>query len=452
MANLTGLITDGVHGWPFAASLVDLSSAGYMEGEYLIDGTAITYRPMGDLDMDGLWEVEEAGRIPFTTRLLVRRPVDQERFNGTVLVSWTNVSAGYDIVGLDSPEILEGGFAVAAVSAQAVGIHGYDAAEPLGLSVWDPQRYGALSIPSDDASYDLFTQAARLVGPNRPKDPVDPLEGLSVERTVAIGGSQSAARLHSYLNGVQPREKVFDAFLLDSHFGSGAPIFTDGSGRPSGLAPGGMMRHASRLRTDLGVPVMVVNTESEVLAYFPQRQPDTDAFRLWEAAGTSHAGNSRGELEAKEEREWGTVHPLPEFGFRPNTLDVTPLRDAAVHALHRWLVEGTPPPVMPRIIVTGEPPAIERGEHGIAKGGIRLPAVEVPTASVRGASDDGDMAVGLLGSCLPFDAATLRALYPDHDAYVAAFEAAARHGVEAGFLLPRDADRLINDAKAAEIP
>jgi len=452
MATLTAPITGGVHGWPFAASLVELSAAGYAEVEYFIDGTAVTYRPMGDLDMDGRWEVDEAGEIPFTTRLLVRRPVDQQRFNGTVLMSWINVSAGFDIIGLDSPEILEGGFVVAAVSAQTVGIQGYDAQDPKGLSVWDPERYGALSIPSDDASYDVFTEAARLVGPNRPGNQVDPLAGLSVERIVAIGGSQSAARLHTYLNAVQPRERIFDGFLLDSHFGSGAPISTDGAGRPSGLSPGAMMRHPSRLRTDLGIPVMVVNTESETLGYFPQRQPDTDAFRLWEAAGTSHATNSRVELEAKEKREWGTVHPLPEFGFRPNALDVTPLRDAAVHSLHRWLIEGTPPPIMPPIVVTGEPPAIQRDNHGIAQGGIRLPAVEVPTASLRGASDDGDMVVGLLGSCLPFDAETLRALYPDHEAYVAAFDAAARHGVEAGFLLARDADRLIGEANAADIP
>ena len=48
--------------------------------------------------------------------------------------------------------------------------------------------------------------------------------------------------------------------------------------------------------------------------------------------------------------------------------------------------------------------------------------------------------------------AILRALYPDHEAYVAAFEAAARHGVEAGFLLARDADRVIREANAADIP
>ena len=46
-------------------------------------------------------------------------------FNGTVIVLWNNVSAGYEnFAGGDSPEVYEGGFAYVAVSVQRVGIHG----------------------------------------------------------------------------------------------------------------------------------------------------------------------------------------------------------------------------------------------------------------------------------------------------------------------------------------
>ena len=52
--------------------------------------------------------------MPFTTRLLVYRPADPERFNGTVVVSWNNVTAGYELFGAESAEFLEGGYAVVA--------------------------------------------------------------------------------------------------------------------------------------------------------------------------------------------------------------------------------------------------------------------------------------------------------------------------------------------------
>ena len=45
------------------------------------------------------------------------------------------------------------------VTAQRVGVHGVGE-YPMGLVTWDPDRYASLSIPSDDYSYDIFTQAA----------------------------------------------------------------------------------------------------------------------------------------------------------------------------------------------------------------------------------------------------------------------------------------------------
>ena len=89
-------------------------------------------------------------------------------------------------------------------------------------------------------------------------------------------------------------------------------------------------------------------------------------------------------------------------------------------------------------------------EHGNAVGGIRLPHLAAATASHRGASPEG--VPDLTGSSTPFPAETLRELYPDRDAYVARFEAAVRHGLDQGFLLPRDAVRLRAEAAAARIP
>ena len=46
--------------------------------------------------------------MPFRTRILVYRPADPARFNGTTVVCWNNVTAGYELFGGESPEFLDG--------------------------------------------------------------------------------------------------------------------------------------------------------------------------------------------------------------------------------------------------------------------------------------------------------------------------------------------------------
>src|SRR5205085_2952394 len=176
-----------------------------------LEGTAARYRPTADTEIgrDGKWQVEPVESAPFKTRLLVIRPTDPAQFNGTVLVSWNNVSAGYDLFGGDSLELLESGYAFVGVTTQKVGIHGIPPT-PMGMAAWDPERYGSLSITSDDYSYDIFTQAARAIGRDRDRGGVDPMGGLDVRKLVAQGGSQSAGRLGTYLNAIHPIAHAFD--------------------------------------------------------------------------------------------------------------------------------------------------------------------------------------------------------------------------------------------------
>ena len=144
--------------------MADLAALGYRQEEYFLEGEAARYGPVPgtDLGRDGRWRsspwrhaVHDAPRGG-----PAGGPAD---FNGTVIVLWNNVSAGYEnFGGGDSPEVFENGYAYVAVSAQRVGIHG-QSDNPQGLRAWDPQRYGSLSIPSDDYSFDIFTQAADLV-------------------------------------------------------------------------------------------------------------------------------------------------------------------------------------------------------------------------------------------------------------------------------------------------
>ncbi|MET0578021.1 MAG: alpha/beta hydrolase domain-containing protein [Ilumatobacteraceae bacterium] len=442
----------GSRGYPFGLTLEDLDAHGYRADELFLEGVATRYRavPGTDLGADGRWSAEPSGTAPYRTRVLVYRPVDAGRFNGTVVLHWNNVTAGYDLFGGDTPEIFAGGYAFAGLTTQRVGIHGLPLA-PQGLQAWDPERYATLSIASDDDSYDVFTQAARAVGPDRDRT-TDPLGGLDVQRVIAMGSSQSAGRLGTYVNAIQPIAGVIDGFLLFIYFGSGTPLAV-GDEVVNIVNPSepfdarAALRGRNLLRDDLDVPVMVVNSELEAISCQPVRQPNTDRFRYWEAAGTCHVSQQSMDLRApRYERDFGMPLPMPP---NVNHVSMTPLYDAALHHLHRWLTTGEAPPTPPLIDFAGDPPDVVRDEHGIARGGIRLPQVEVPIAQNSAIPVADDIFSVLYGSSVPFPAAQIRAMYGDAATYLARFEVAARAAEEAGLLLPRDVPALVDEARAS---
>ncbi|WP_370655442.1 alpha/beta hydrolase domain-containing protein [Candidatus Binatus sp.] len=105
----------------------DLANLGYVEEEFLLQGTATCFKFIGERTAEGKWLVEPDRRAPFVTRLLVRRPANSARFSGTVIVEWNNVSGGIDA----SPDwtllhrhIVRRGHAWVGVTAQKVGVDG----------------------------------------------------------------------------------------------------------------------------------------------------------------------------------------------------------------------------------------------------------------------------------------------------------------------------------------
>lgn len=446
---IIGPITGGVHGRPFASYYGDIASVGYVENEYFIEGEASAYIPAGELPTDGRFSVSKGGTKPYRVRILVRRPKDPAKFNGTVVVEWINISAGYEIACAD-PRGIYDGFAWVSVSAQRVGVHGYEAgvAAPLppgkGLLQWDPERYGSLSHPGDSLSYDIFTQGARAVGPNR-TGAVDPMGGLEVRKLIAIGASQSGIRLVSYINGVQMIENVFDALMPLVFFGRSAP-WVDAAPDKQLAFSGPQMR----IRDDLSAKVFGLDSETEAAAYLAMRQPDTDKFRYWEIAGASHGGTEQeARIKLITDRDGVTT---PDDTPSLHTSDVlwVPTSDAAIGHVHRWINGGEAPPIQPKIEfdTTGAQPAIKRDNFGNAIGGVRLPDLEAPIAQYFGSTEDSQF----LGRTFPFSRAQLKSLYPTHADYVVQVKAAAERALKTGVIPPYRAQEYIAQAQAAAIP
>lgn len=437
---VTGPIRGGTHGWPFGGYFGDLAKRGYVEEEYFIEGDATRFALEGALTPDGKWTVKPAGTAPYKTRILVRRPIDAKAFNGTVLVEWSNVSFGYD-VSLCDWEGLYDGYAYVMVTAQRVGVHG-NPDKPMGLVAWDADRYASLSIPGDSLSYDIFTQAGRAIAPRRKKHGVDPLRGLKVRRLIATGASQSGGRLMSYINGIQQREHVFDALMPLICAGSTSP-FDDTAFNSSSA---GVRPAFSRVRDDLKTPVWSMNTESEAVFYQMWRQPDSDRFRYWEVAGASHGPRALTQVLFEKARRdgvaaaWNPANDSSEVMWLPTF-------DAALRHVDRWVQGGPPPPSQAPLEIVGG--RIARDAFGNAKGGVRLPDLEVPVATYAW---QDDMRALLGGKTQPFTPERLRSLYPTHADYVAKVKAAAAAAEKDGVILPYRHREYIAQAEAAPIP
>jgi hypothetical protein len=417
-----------LYGRPQTDMAFDLAPYGYVEEEFFVSGTARTYTDPS----------APSTEAPYTTRVLLRRPADRKAFSGTLVVEWLNVTAQHD----QSPDwfwsypmALREGWAYAVVSAQSAGI----CCSALSLKTTDPVRYGSLEHPGDDYSFDIFSQVARAL--ESPGD-VDPMAGLKVRRTLAAGHSQSASRLTTYVQSVQDDARVFDGFYIDG---------------------GGDKRYPR----EPSVPV--IHLREEGWGITPEEPNVSRNYRLWEVAGASHA--DYWVLRQQFDNPERLVPQQPQFAppWRENEEelagdwghDVEPRQascvvggskfpkryavSAALYRLDEWVRTGRPAPRVPRLELD-ESGQVVRDEHGHARGGLRLPQIDVPVQHyVPGACQ-------LFGLSLPMSPTTLQELYPTHDVYVQKLTEATRRAVAQGVLLPADAEDVLRRGQASTIP
>ncbi len=506
---LTTALRDPGHGYPYNATPLDLAKQGYVEEEFVIQGTANRYNTP-QAETGSLID----GGHPYKTRIVVRRPKSAARFSGDAIVEWYNVSQGHDgeydwFQSMD--HLVRSGYAWVGVSNQAVGVS--------SLKEWSPKRYGTLDVTDggtvmgDAMSYDIFTAAGLAI---RGKANADVMGGLKVARLIAVGHSQSAGRLFTYFNSVHPLiPAVYDGVVL--HGGGG------------------------RVRTDLTVKVFKLLDETDVPGQVNNRQPDTDRYRQWELAGTSHlnaqfsramagiglrvsgmnpvegspsidgltisggAGNGAGGNGE------GQANAGPNGGCEKPPFSRVPAQyalNAAFDQLARWIKDGTPPPTAPRVDVKEAPPLqpaagraaaglpaeadrgraataglpagadgqraaaagrggraggapaaprweVVRDEFGNGLGGIRLSQHAVPTATNTGVNTGGQAGgernCGLMGSYERFDAARLASLYPTHASYVTKVKEVTEKNLKAGYIVKADANLTIVEAERSDI-
>lgn len=416
------------HDYVFFTPPQDLAEFGYVEEEFFIEGVANKYRTPNRQNASVI-----SGGHSYKTRIVVRRPVDAEKFNGVVILEWQNVTAGYELDAHWAPSwehFIRRGYAWVGVSAQKVGLHGNPPAlgENNGLIAWSPTRYGSLdltdggTILDDSLCYDVYSQAAQAV-----KHPsgVDPMGGLQVKTVIAAGASQSAALLSIYHNSIHPLHEVMDGFY--------------------------MLVGGSNLRTDLDVKVFQYLSETDLGMGPMMRMADSDHFRSWEVAGAAHSSYVSHLYDAPitvrdfGAEVWGSDCDQPPFSRVRGYMVINQQYDLLV----KWIETGVAPPRAPKIQFQGLT-RMKRDEYGIALGGIRLPEVEVPTALNTG-TNSGDTFCMLFGTHIPFEDDVMGDLYSDHNTYVRQVTRSVFKNVFRGYITREGASEILQEAAQSDI-
>lgn len=456
---------------------LDLAAHGYIEHEYLIGGEARVFKwPDGA-------EAMALARGPYTTRILVRRPRSDERWNGTAIVEALNPSSPVDlpIMWAQSYEhFIAAGSAWIGVTIKPNTI--------AALERFDPERYAALAMPRPAAGP---TCAAESINPwSQPTTPADET-GLAWDMLSQIGGLLKSEDARNplgrpaellYLTGqsqtagyARTYATVFGRFVTDADGGA----LYDGylySGSPPWQVPLHQCLPSfppgdPRLITGpAGVPVIEIFAEGDLGTNIETRRPDSDVapdlFRRYEVAGAAHTDPWEAESFASEAdtlKAVGRADAPAGDECRPQAVQTSdfPIRyvfNAAWRNLDQWVRDGRPPPraapleLAPRSGSTFEPErAFVTDRQGNAAGGVRLPPVEVPTARWVGAKS-GPFRCMFEGYKFPFAAADLRRLYSSRDDYVAKVRASAAALEAARWLTPAGAAAIVRNAEQAGVP
>jgi len=426
----------------------DLGEVGYQQAEYFLEGTASAFSNSGELGMDGFWSVEPGETAQSRTRIVVYRPTDPADFNGNVLLEWLNVTAGFETPpswGTGHLEMRRGGSVWIGVSAQYIGIEGSDSSLlPLHLKAVNAERYGSLMHPGDSFSYDIFSQVAQAV---RQPEGIDPLDGLAAGKLIAYGESQSAGRLATYINAIQPLYGTFDGFMVHSR-GDGSSSLSQ-EPQTAIATPDVVL-----MRTDTEVPVLTFETETDVLllGFARARQDDTDTIRTWEVAGTAHGDlytfvtgreDAVGDPVFASVQEENSILGFINCDLPMNNGPQHYVFNRAVRALNDWVADGTLPPTSPQLQLNDDGSDYRYDELGNVVGGIRTPYVDAPSAVLLGEENPGARFCFLFGTTALFSAEQMASLYVDEAGYVAAVTQATEAAVSADFLLREDADAII---------
>ena len=500
---VTGPIPSTATNYPFAVEGFDVQPPvpkGYVVEEYFFSGKGdlYEYTPTGIRRVTPCPAAAAAlgcTGVPYMTRMIVKRPINPNKFSGTVIVEALNPSAGFDIAAVwdRSRDYFERtGDVFVGWSSKSVIVD--------MLKKWNPTRYASLNwmyapfTPGsnngvyDGITFDIAAQVGALFKTNGPQSPI---HGYAVKHVFEAGFSQDGSFTFTQAQFFHANERmpgggpVYDGYVPG---GTNGPSNVNFGLTPAGALPAADPRRHMQPRE---VPVIHINTETEIfigtlsptgLLY---RRPDSDdpadRYRLWEVPGGSHVSNDtrdpilvlqlndaqRQHIQPSELPPIGCTHQQfvqgPATGIPgvvdPNDYPFAYVASAAFEALLGWVERAAPPARADRITVNAAttPAQIARDAAGNALGGVRTPFLDVPITTYV-PFDTVAHTTAFSGFCIlygynvPFDETRLHSLYKNHGDYVSNFVHQANDLVYQGFWLQPEANDAIQRAVHANVP
>jgi len=447
----------------------DLAGMGYVEEEFIVSGSANVYDWMPDGSLKVL-----ASNGSYATRILVRRPAAASRFSGNVIVEILNNARRYDwamMWGYLHNAIVERGDAWIGVTMPG-GIGGLQKFNPTryeGLSFTNPTpnapcpggAANTASATEEGLRFDMLSQVGALLKSSIPSRPLESLRVANIYMTT------QNVDMVTYMNAIHPRanlsngKPVYDGFLMKS------PLAPAKINRCATVPAKGDSRSIIR---NIGVPVIAIASQGEVLNTSAFRRPDSDAvndrFRLYEVAGASHIDASPYyglPAFADQALTGGNVQGTPDWPFAAKCDPDIPLTklplmsyvfDAALTNLDEWVRKGTPPPHADPIEMKNAGAAdasvvLDDFGHGVR--GVRSPYVDVPVATYF-TNSNGPGTCPELGHQTAFDAARFNSLYGTAAAYAARVAQSVDALVRQHWLTESDGKKIKAEASAYRPP
>jgi hypothetical protein len=463
--SVSGPIAVTAESWPFLAAdhdlpAMDLARLGYVEEEFFVSGTANVY----DWPAAGT-VVVRTPNAPYTTRILVRRPSNASRFSGAVIVEPLYPARRWDwsmMWGYSHDSFIERGDAWIGVTlpASVGGLQKFNGARYAALSFRNPAPgapcttgRGAASAAADTEDglrWDMLSQVGALL---KSSASGRPLNGFRVQ---ALYLTSQGGDLTTYMNAIHPRallengKPVYDGFVAKAPFT--AARINQCAGAPQPDDPRQIVKN-------VGVPVIAVAAQGEVLGTYGSRRADSDdsadRYRLYEIAGGGHidrfayigfpsladqtaAGNLQGTAD------WPFAAPCEPAIPLLETPIMTIAFDAAFENLDRWVRKGLAPPRAPRLELKDAGTAqvaIVLDDHGHGRGGVRSPYVDVPAASFA-TNSPGPGTCREMGRRFAFDETRLQELYGSEKSYAARVAQSADRLLKDHWLTESDARRI----------
>ncbi len=392
---VTGPLISTKKSHPFGAAQFqgvpeNLQRKGYVEEEYIISGTANVY----DWPAPGPAVVRTAD-APYTTRILVRKPVNRADFSGNVVVEPMNPSNLFDLnIGwaMMNRQMVENGDVWVGVTVKPVSI--------VALKKFDPERYSSLSMANplslddplncevtgsnDRASenglaWDIISQTGQLVRSTDARNPIRYGTKHRTEQVYGFGYSQTGGYLYDYINGIRPLvESAPDQPLYDGYIVAVAGGSFVGNVPINQCATVPPVTDSRYQFSGVGVPIMHVMSQSDYLVGIAGRRLDSDApidqYRHYEMAGAGHATPDELNYAAQPADIIKAGQPVPPMSCNEGPRSRFPSQiffNAILRNLDDWVREGTAPPHgSPIVVVNGEPLT---DEFGNVLGGLRSP-------------------------------------------------------------------------------